>query len=162
MSIYIYYIYIHRGFLKWWYPTTTAFPTRNDHDLSCEMGVPPFKETPNIFAVNSYISPCGQISEMMRGRTSFPLKAKRPFGIGSTASRKTTYLNIYIYIHIYIWVFPKMGVLPNRPLKNRVVHYFHHPFWGFCPYFWKHPYNVYLEKKTFHSYWLCDVFLEIS
>ena len=24
-----------------------------------------------------------------------------------------------------IWVFP-----PNHPLKNRVFHYFHHPFWG--------------------------------
>ena len=23
------------------------------------------------------------------------------------------------------WVFP-----PNHPLKNRVFHYFHHPFWG--------------------------------
>ena len=22
---------------------------------------------------------------------------------------------------------------------NRVFHYFHHPFWGFSPYFWKHP-----------------------
>ena len=29
--------------------------------------------------------------------------------------------------------------LPNHPLKNRVFHYFHHPFWGKHPYFWKHP-----------------------
>ena len=28
----------------------------------------------------------------------------------------------------------------NHPLKNRVFHYFHHPFWWFSPYFWKHPY----------------------
>ena len=30
-----------------------------------------------------------------------------------------------------MWVFPKIGVgPPNHPLKNRVFHYFHHPFWG--------------------------------
>ena len=29
---------------------------------------------------------------------------------------------------------------PNHPFKNRVFHYFHHPFWGFSPYFWEHPY----------------------
>ncbi len=35
------------------------------------------------------------------------------------------------------WVFfsnigvnPKIMVPPNHPLKNRVFHYFHHPFWG--------------------------------
>ena len=26
-----------------------------------------------------------------------------------------------------------------RTVKNRVFHYFHHPFWGKTPYFWKHP-----------------------
>ena len=34
------------GFLKWWFPTTMGFPTKNDQHLECEMGVPPFKETP--------------------------------------------------------------------------------------------------------------------
>ena len=30
-----------------------------------------------------------------------------------------------------ICVFPKIGGFPpNHPLKNRVFHYFHHPFWG--------------------------------
>ena len=28
------------------------------------------------------------------------------------------------------WVFPKIGVPPNPPFKNRVFHYFHHPFLG--------------------------------
>ena len=30
-------------------------------------------------------------------------------------------------------VFPKIVGLvpPNHPLKNRVFHYFHHPFWGY-------------------------------
>ena len=41
----------HRGFLKWWVsPTTVGFPTKNDQHLGCEMGIPPFKETP-IYAV---------------------------------------------------------------------------------------------------------------
>ena len=33
---------------------------------------------------------------------------------------------------------------PPNPsiLYSRVVHYFHHPFWGKHPYFWKHPYTV--------------------
>ena len=33
---------------------------------------------------------------------------------------------------------------PNHPLKNRVFHYFHHPFWGFFPYFLETP--KYLHK----------------
>ena len=36
---------IYGGFRKWWYPTTFGFPTKNDH-FGCELGVPPFKETP--------------------------------------------------------------------------------------------------------------------
>ena len=32
MGLYIYtYIYIYGCFLKWWYPTTMGFPTKNDH-----------------------------------------------------------------------------------------------------------------------------------
>ena len=27
-------------------PNNQGFPTKNDHDLGCEMGVPPLKETP--------------------------------------------------------------------------------------------------------------------
>ena len=42
-----------------------------------------------------------------------------------------------------IWVFPKIMVFPpNHPLKNRVFHHFHHPFWGKHPYFWKHPISL--------------------
>ena len=26
-----FYIYVFGGFLKWWYPTTIGFPTKNDH-----------------------------------------------------------------------------------------------------------------------------------
>ena len=33
------------GFLKWWYPTTMGFPTKNYH-FGVFWGVPPFKETP--------------------------------------------------------------------------------------------------------------------
>ena len=29
------------GFLKWWYPTTIGFPTKNDQHLGCEMGGKP-------------------------------------------------------------------------------------------------------------------------
>ena len=36
---------IYGCFLKWWYPTTMGFPTKNDHFVVF-WGVPPFKETP--------------------------------------------------------------------------------------------------------------------
>ena len=36
---------------------------------------------------------------------------------------------------------------PNHPFGNRVWnHYFHHPFWGFSPYFWKHPYGLFVQN----------------
>ena len=47
------------------------------------------------------------------------------------------------------WVFPKIGLPPNHPLKHRVFHNFHHAFWGFYPYFWKHPGGVYMLAKFF-------------
>ena len=34
-----------------------------------------------------------------------------------------------------LWVFPYMVVPPNHPLKNRVFHSFHHPFWDIPPIF---------------------------
>ena len=41
-----------------------------------------------------------------------------------------------------ILVFPKiMEKPPNHPFVHRVFHY-NHPFWGFSPYFWKHPYGL--------------------
>ena len=40
-----------------------------------------------------------------------------------------------------IWMFPKIGgFYPQIIHVYRVFHYFHHPFWGANPYFWKHPY----------------------
>ena len=56
-------------------------------------------------------------------------------------------------IHRCFW-FPSIGGLGDIPGTygcfrkswypdiihfNRVFNYFHHPFWGFSPYFWKHP-----------------------
>ena len=29
--------------------------------------------------------------------------------------------------------------VPGSALRERRFHYFHHPFWGVSPYFWKHP-----------------------
>ena len=41
-------------FLKWWYPTTIGFPTKNDH-FGGVLGVPPFKETSIYYRVFSGI-----------------------------------------------------------------------------------------------------------
>ena len=38
-----------------------------------------------------------------------------------------------------MWEFPKIGYPQIIHSKNRVFQYFHHPFWGENPYFWKHP-----------------------
>ena len=44
------------------------------------------------------------------------------------------------------WVFPKIRVPPNHPLKNRVFHEINHPFWGvYHPYFW---FNTHIYSKN--------------
>ncbi len=53
------------------------------------------------------------------------------------SSHSTSHLRTNIWV---IWV--NMGKPPNHPLKNRVFHYFHHPFWGFSPYFW---FNIHMR-----------------
>ena len=37
--------------------------------------------------------------------------------------------------------FPKIGGFSPQIIHEKIrdFHYFHHPFWGFYPYFWKHP-----------------------
>ena len=59
-------------------------------------------------------------------------------------------------LHLYVfWVFPKIGVFPpNHPLKNKVFHYFHHPFWG-IPIFWKHPFGemIQFDEHIFEMGW---------
>jgi len=49
--------------------------------------------------------------------------------------------------------FPKIGGgNPPQiiPFVHRVFHYFHHPFWGKIPYFWKHPCeHMHSKKKNF-------------
>ncbi len=41
-------------------------------------------------------------------------------------------------LKLQMGVEPRIGVAypPNHPFVHRVFHYFHHPFWGFSPYFW--------------------------
>ena len=38
--------------------------------------------------------------------------------------------DIFLQLFTYICVFPKLGVPPNHPLKNRVFHEINYPFWG--------------------------------
>ena len=53
------------------------------------------------------------------------------------STTKTT-SRICICLPHVTWVFPKIGVPPNHPLKNRIWnHYLNHPFWWVNPpYFW--------------------------
>ena len=55
------------GFLKWWVPPTTiGFPTKNDHDLGCEMGGKPtiLEETPTCYPVEKPFQPA--LSSMLQ------------------------------------------------------------------------------------------------
>ena len=51
--------------------------------------------------------------------------------------------------YFIIWVFPKIVVPPNDPLKNRVFHYFHHSFWGVLPLFFGFP-PIYPNSTSKH------------
>ena len=41
----------------------------------------------------------------------------------------------------HLGVSKNRGKTPQIIRFNRVFHYFHHPFWGFSPYFWKLPFS---------------------
>ena len=45
-----------------------------------------------------------------------------------------------IILDIYLDVSENNGT-PKSSVLMGVFHSFHHPFWGFSPYFWKHPYQ---------------------
>ena len=53
-----------------------------------------------------------------------------------------------------LWRFPEKLFPQNHPLKNRVFHYLHHPFWGPTPNFWKHPDLSYFIYFHPHVCWL--------
>ena len=57
--------------------------------------------------------------------------------------------SLMVFLFCLIWMFPKIvGETPQIIHFNSVFHYFHHPFWGFSPYFWKHPYMHPGKKST--------------
>ena len=49
-------------------------------------------------------------------------------------------------------MFPKIVVPPNHPFVHRVFHYVHHPFWGFCTYFWFN--TPYISVRKFFRCWV--------
>ena len=54
-------------------------------------------------------------------------------------------------------MFPKIGVgPPNHPFVHRVFHEINHPFWGFSPYFWKHPDSKLSLFKSLENMSQCD------
>ena len=61
--------------------------------------------------------------------------------ISTLTGNQTKSIRLIKIVHsqVMTWMFPKIVVPPNHPMFNRVFHYFHHPFWGKIPYFWKAP-----------------------
>ena len=73
------------------------------------------------------------------GMTSNPNPNKRGWQIRSV--KKKTWASLTLagqkcHEGHYMGVSKNMGKPPNHPFVHRVFHYFHHPFWGFSPYFW--------------------------
>ena len=63
--------------------------------------------------------------------------------------------SIEVFTTLKFWVFPKIMVPPNHPLKNRVFRYFHHPLLGAKnPYFLESPFSsfVHLEIGNLHPW----------
>ena len=57
---------------------------------------------------------------------------------GKGLAMSCTYIYMYVYDSVYVGVSKNRGY-PQIIHFNRVFHYFHHPFWGVSPYFWKQP-----------------------
>ena len=91
------------GFLKWWYPTTIGFPTKNDH-FGVFLGVPPFTETPNCFTPPLIHKIRGSLAAFLGRR----LATRKKGAIKLTAifrfSRRSVARNSCIWPHtIHVW-----------------------------------------------------------
>ena len=64
---------------------------------------------------------------------------RRGFFDLSMSTRDLTCMALYGVV----WLFPKIMVPPNHPFSSILIGFsiINHPFWGFSPYFWKHPYG---------------------
>ena len=67
--------------------------------------------------------------------------------LGSTIPESGEVLN-FQHMKVHLGVSENGGFSPQIIHFNRVFHYFHHPFWGFSPYFWKHPSESDQHLKT--------------
>ena len=101
----------------------------------------------NSKVITNYLEPPS--SNMLYGVPTFPAAMcwrEGRFRMEGHESPKIDFLELQNWrtpwlFGLNIWAFPKMvgKIPPNHPFVHRVFHYFHHPFWGFSPYFWKHP-----------------------
>jgi len=71
--------------------------------------------------------------------------------------KKTQGLDDFLVKHpsakMHFWMFPKNGGVfsPKSSILIRVFHDFHHPFWGFSPYFWETPPFFFGKRKQVHG-----------
>ena len=64
-----------------------------------------------------------------------------------TGRNQPTYIGVIIHLDV-----PKIG---GKPPKSSILIGFsiiNHPFWGFSPYFWKHPFTKYQQDIPFCEY----------
>ena len=117
------------GFLKWWYPTTMGFPTKNDH-FGVFWGYHQLRKHPyiHIFCIRtkkrgSAHQDAGLEYDFFTWNSAIStLEKRRRWQVRTVKrTRKKGVMN---------WVFPKMVGNPQIIHFNRVFHYFHHPFWG--------------------------------
>ena len=60
------------------------------------------------------------------------------------------FYGVWVPGDLYMGVSENSGFSPQIIHFNRVFHYFHPPFWGFSPYFRKHPYHT-----CIYGHWYC-------
>ena len=81
------------------------------------------------FFLNSHIPPCPPGKNPSISRSRLAAAKERAPGLEAKVKLKMGWS--HGCFRRIVGFFP-----PNHPLNHRVFHYFHHPFWGYHPYFW--------------------------
>ena len=93
-------------------------------------------------------------ASLLRYTAMLGCHAKKPWQCSVWVVLRRQYLVWNALASGTFWVIPFQWWVENpqisSPLKNRVFHYIHHPFWGVSPYSWKHPSHPRLHQEKKH------------
>ena len=131
-------IHLYGCFQKYWYPKMDGENNGKPYEQMDDLGVPLFLETPIYHQ---------QIHHL--------------FGTKRRTEKSSSLIMWTLFLFTLEacqcdacqcdWRLPNgcwtknRGKTPQIIHFNRIFHYFHHPFWGFSTYFWKHP-NLFIQR----------------